>query len=370
MTAPRRLLALSIGALAIAVAAVVLAGGPRVVLLGRSAKDETVVRIQDELRLLGLEVEFHADGAEPRDLAAVARAHNAAAVARVEQQPPEILVWVDPAVAGGGAAAEIRVSATAGGSSDPALLALRAIELLRGRLIPVPVTDRSDASDATTTARSESMDAGAAASDDAAAPRPPAVARPVAPPHREPPRTGPDEASTPDTYRAGAIGLAPALLVSPGVPPMLAVRVGAVWNATPRIAFEAMTSIPTWAATVDGTEGSMDLRVLLAGGGLELGLTEPRQPFGLIAGAGLAAAALFYDGEATAPWMGASGSRWAAAPFASLGARYTLRPALALRGDVLAALLRPEPVLRIAGREIASVGEPAMIVSLGLEVRP
>ncbi len=79
---------------------------------------------------------------------------------------------------------------------------------------------------------------------------------------------------------------------------------------------------------------------------------------------------LSFSGRAMAPWAGASGSRWAAAPYASVTAAYRLHPKVSLRLDVLTALVRPEPVLSFADRDSVSFGQPAVLPSLGVEVRP
>jgi hypothetical protein len=80
---------------------------------------------------------------------------------------------------------------------------------------------------------------------------------------------------------------------------------------------------------------------------------------------------LSFSGNAEAPYTGDSGTRWAVAPYASVSASYRLHPRVSLRLDLYAALVRPEPVLRIAGQEVASFAQPLLVMpSLGVEVRP
>lgn len=76
--------AIGIAALASALFAVTLgiAGDLRVLLIGPSATNATVVRVKQELTLLGLEVDVEVSSAKT-DLATAAREHDAAAVARV-----------------------------------------------------------------------------------------------------------------------------------------------------------------------------------------------------------------------------------------------------------------------------------------------
>jgi hypothetical protein len=59
-----------------------------------------------------------------------------------------------------------------------------------------------------------------------------------------------------------------------------------------------------------------------------------------------------------------------ASPYAGVGLSYRLNPLFALRADAIAALALPEPVVRAAMREVASMGRPALLFSLGIEVRP
>ena len=169
------LLALSTTLLASALVSLAQAGGPRVVLLGPSAEHPTVVRMRDELRLLGLEIEVVAPAPADADLGAVARGRTASAVARVQDQPPEILLWVALASQGDAGTTELRVSDSLDGPVEPGLLALRAIELLRGKLIPVPLVADGDAG----------AGAGApAAAGGAGGARPPRPPPPPAPPPR------------------------------------------------------------------------------------------------------------------------------------------------------------------------------------------
>ncbi len=88
------------------------------------------------------------------------------------------------------------------------------------------------------------------------------------------------------------------------------------------------------------------------------------------AGLGLAATVLWFAGEAEPPLVATDGSSWVAAPYAVLAAGYRFGRYVGIRAELLGALLRPEPIVRIAGREVASFGQPVVFVSLGLEVLP
>ena len=338
--------ALSTLAMILLVSSLVLAEGPRVILVGASWSDPLVARLRDELGVLGLDVEIVAGSAATTDLAALARSHGATAAARVAS-PSAIDLWVDPALEPG-ASAEVRIE----GPGDPALLALRAVEVLRGRLIPPGAASTPDA----------------ATSADAEAPRaispPVTTARPAA-------SAAPEVASSAHAAGPFALFLAPAVLLSPGgLPPMAHVRLGAEWSPVDRVGVELVTFVPLVPATISAAEGSVALRVLELGGGLHGTLTDPAAAFSLRVGLGLSALLLTFDGEAAPPFVADRGSRWIASPYASIGAAYRAYPRLALRTEMLVTVARPEPVLRIAGHEVASFGEPAVFFSLGIEVRP
>ena len=117
-------------------------------------------------------------------------------------------------------------------------------------------------------------------------------------------------------------------------------------------------------------DGSVDLRVFAFGGGLRGVVTDPAAPFSIALGLGVDAVLLAFAGKAEAPLVGESGSKWAAAPYVSATAAYRVHPMVALRLDVLAAIVRPEPVLRVANVDVATFGLPAVLPSLGIEVRP
>jgi hypothetical protein len=333
-----------------------LADDRRVLLIGPSSTHPTVVRVQQELELLGLDVEI-ATPAPSADLATLAREHGAAAVARVEDWPPEIVVWVGSA-AGGGSSQETRVSQSLSGSTEPGLLAHRAVELLRGRLLPVPksANDGGTAPGSTLTPTPTPTPTAAAAVQSASATTAAERGPPAGPPAR-PPRA--------------SLHLGPALVLSPGgVPAAPALRVGGGWRAFGPVELDGFAMLPLAAATVTAAEGQVDLRVLAFGAGASVLFTQPSSALAVRAGGGLGAAAFFFEGRATAPWVSASGNGWSALPFVAVGAGYRFTPLLAVRADFLAALARPEPLLVMAGRAVAAFGSPAVFASIALEVLP
>jgi hypothetical protein len=335
---------------------------PHVVILGPASDHAAVVRMRGELSMLGIDVDVLVQARDSGSLEAIARRLGASAVLRVELSPPAIVLWVDPAVSPI-PPAEIRVGG-AQEERDPALLALRAVEILRARLIEVPRSLGADAGDASPDGSPPDAATGPDASDAGAPAALPETVMLVLPerPREDRPVAGPAPV---------ALSAAPGVLLSPGgVPAAFHVRVGAEWDPMPSLGVEAMAFLPATAGTVNAEEGSVNLRVFGLGGGLRGLVTDPAARFSVALGLGAAALLLTFSGKAAPPWMGDTGSRWAVAPYASITTGYRLHSRVSIRLDIVAALVRPEPVVRVAGQDAASFGQPAVIPSLGLEVRP
>lgn len=346
-------LVLWVGALALLLGSMALAqGATHVLLIGRSESDPTVKRIEQELRILGLEVEFIPAGKARGDLADNARRRGATAAAEVQTNPPAILLWTDPIRfpdVGGGP--ELRVDEGSAGTAEPGLLALRAVELLHGRILPVPAHPGAP------------LDGG---SGDAAAvaPSPPTAdagtAAPTQPrPTTEPPRTSPFSAF------AG-----PAVLASSSVDPTLHVWIGARLNLATRVDLELAGSIPTTATSLAGVTGTAGARIGTLGLAANFRFTEPASPLFASAGLGLGALFSVVSGDATKASNAALGTRSAALPYLRAGAGYWLVNHVALRGDALLGTAIPAPAIKVKGQEIASFGMPTILFAAALEVRP
>ena len=327
----------------------------RVLLIGPSATHATVVRVRQELILLGLDVEVTTSDASA-DLASAARDHGAAAVARVDDSPPEIVLWVDAAHSAG-APATTRVSESLSGTAEPGLLALRAVELLRGRLIPVAAPKPTPPGASPLPAPSASTSAAPAASSTPAATAAPTERPPIATPPLRPTRA--------------RVHLGPALLGGPGgVPIAPGLRIGGAWRVAAPVELEALALVPLAPGTVSADEGEMDLRALAFGVGANMLFTDARSAFVAHAGGGVGVAGLLFEGRAETPWRSASGSQWSAMPFLGAGAAYRFTSMLAVRADLLAGFVLPEVVLVIANREVAAFGLPTLVGSISLEVHP
>lgn len=347
-------------------------GGPRVLLVGKREDDPIVARMAQELRVLGLEVTFTASpGGPPRRLASLAHDSSAAAAARVEGEPPVVVLWVDPSRASPGddtAGAEIRLDEAVTGSSDPSLLALRAVEVLRGRLIPVPAASQPDAA-------ADAPSAAAAAVPLATSPvDAQAIGAPDARPSAAPPpsaKVEPAASAAPNRLEGLAGSLGPALSLSPGgVPASLDLALAARWNPTGHVELELLGLLPVTAPTVSSNDGAMELRAYAIAVGLGGAFaTASKRAFGS-ASLGLGAMRLVYRGDAAPPLRSAEGGAWAALPYGRIGGGYVVAPPLALRLDLLVAVARPQPVLRMGGQPVADFGDPMVLLAAGLEVRP
>jgi hypothetical protein len=99
-------------------------------------------------------------------------------------------------------------------------------------------------------------------------------------------------------------------------------------------------------------------------------LTEPESSVFVTASGGLGAVFTGFEGQANPPWRAASGVRGGMLPYAHVDAGYWLAPRVALRADVITGFVLPQPVLSIAGHDVAVFGEPAVVFAASIVVRP
>lgn len=345
-------LALWAGTLAFLVGSLALARGEtHVLLIGRSEKDPSVKRIEQELRILGLEVEFLAAGKSRGSLADKARARGANAAAEVQTDPPAILLWTDPIRfpdVGGGP--ELRVDEGSAGTAEPGLLALRAVELLHGRILPVPAQPTAP------------LDGG---TEDAAAILPAATTDAGAAPPQQPKPT--TETPRPSPFSAF---VGPAILTSSSLDPTLHVWLGARLNLATRIDLELSGAIPTTSTAVPGVTGTAGARIGTIGLAANFRFTEPASPLFASAGLGIGALVSVVSGDATKASNAALGTRAGALPYLRAGAGYWIANHVALRGDALLGTALPAPVIKVKSDDVATFGAPTLIFAAALEVRP
>jgi hypothetical protein len=349
----RTALALFPGALTLLLGSLALARDEtHVVLIAPSENEPSVKRIEQELRILGLEVEFIPASKSRGSLADNARRRGATAAAEVQTNPPAILLWTDPIRfpdVGGGP--DLRVDEGSAGTAEPGLLALRAVELLHGRILPVPAPAPTP------------LDGGIS---DAAivAPSSPAPDAGTAAPEPPKPTTEPPQPSSISAF------VGPAVLMSSGVDPTLHIWLGARLNLATRIDLELSGAIPTTATAVSGITGTAGARIGAFGLAANFRFTEPSSTLFASAGVGVGALFVVVSGDATRASNAALGTSAATLPYLRVGAGYWIADHVALRGDALLGVALPAPVVDVKGKEIASFGMPTVVFAAALEVRP
>ncbi|MGO9837812.1 MAG: hypothetical protein ACLP1X_26790 [Polyangiaceae bacterium] len=149
------------------------------------------------------------------------------------------------------------------------------------------------------------------------------------------------------------IGLAvgPTISVSHGVGPWFA----RVTLAGPLVGPELHTAA-----------GSATIRQEL--GALAVGVASEPKPLGVYAWVGAGAFDLHTDGSADAPYHGASGDVVSFLWNAGIGGLARIGPRIALTVDLAAVFLDPQPIVVIAGKDAGSAGAPSIGASLGLLV--
>ncbi|WP_437326321.1 hypothetical protein [Sorangium sp. So ce381] len=332
-----------------------LAEPARVLLVPPGAADPVTASLLDELVALGIIVEVEASA--QRDLPALARARSARAalrVVRVDRTRRAVEIWdsESPSV--------VRVEAQPGEpGGEAAGLALRAVELLRGRLLDVPSPPSARP----------------------AASTPPAAVAPVAPP--SPPQAlAPGSAHAPDASRTSGASAAPArrasfglhagpsIVLQPGsaISPEGAAMGGARWGLTDRLDGDILAIISLVPASIDSPTGRARVSTLVIGAGALMSLLDPQLPIVMRVGAGAGAGFLGYYGQgATGDVRGRDGTAPYALPFVRWDIGWHIHRFLTLRAQSLAGIAAPRPVLRLAGRSDVPFGRPLLAFSLLLE---
>jgi hypothetical protein len=329
------------GALALLLIAAA-AQADRVVLVVRpGARDALSQRLERELRTEGFEVSVVESDtpADPEALALAATSAGGVAAVTAERMPHSWSadLWMTDRASG-------RVSRRrlqGFDSSDPQVLALRAVELLRASLhelseTPVPPE-----------------------------PTPTPLAQAIAiPPDLRPPSRPPSPA--PSRHQIG-IAIAGAVLTAPGgFPPTVAPATLVSWRVSGPWVAEFLAVLPTSATLVSAAgSASLDQTLLLARARLRIGPEAAMLTGHATLGGG--AYLLSGKGFATAPYASTTASIVGAAGGLGGGARLALVPPLALVVDVTAAVVAPRPVVAFADDAVAHTGRPLVVTALALE---
>jgi hypothetical protein len=301
--------------------------------------DRFGLRLVAELESLGFRAVVLDPSAEPASRASLeASARRAGAIAAIRAVPSErgVEVWIADRVTG---KTVLRDLANDRGTPDVEdALALRVVELLRASLLeialPVPSRGEVPATPEIVEKMSVSL--------------PKAV-----------------EVAAPPRWR---LSLAPGLLLSPGgFGGSASLALGLDWMPSDHVGVFALAAIPLTGAHIARPQGSADLTILLAGGGVRFLPASATSAWIPSIDLGLAAVSLRSAGTANPGFVASSPSAVTAAPFARLGLAFAPLPRLRLRADVLAGLATPGITVQFAQHEIATWGAPLVLSTVGVD---
>jgi hypothetical protein len=302
----------------------------RVLVVAEDTGSVLVRTLASELAAGGFDVEV-VSATVAGDLSSEAGVRHARTVLRVSPTGAIDLWIADQA----GSEVRFRERIEAGpANEDASLLAIRAQEAVRGKLLPVaPLLPQEP---------------------------PPAPEKPV-------PAPAPPRAATTQPLRFSA-SVGPSVLGSPGgTSPMGAAALGFSWLASEHWIVESMVRIPVLAGHVDGAEGVAHVGLAMAGAGVSFAFTPRDAVVRPSAGAGAAVGWTHVDGVANAPFVSHSADLFAVLPYACLSTRVRLTSGLSLGAQVLGGPSLPPQAVTFAGRQVASLGEPVLDGTLMLE---
>jgi hypothetical protein len=295
------------------------------------------LRVQSELQALGLDVLV----VKPPDVGSTSRAPleraarsvgAIAAVRIVASGEGRVEVWVADRVTGKALVRELDVPA--GGASDAAV-AVETVELLRASLMELHGGE-PPRGDAPTTEKIDSL------------------ALPASP--------------APGVARLGLDVAAGAELGLRGLGPSADGAIGVWVRATERVGARFVGHTSLAPAHTSTQPGGVDVRSELLGAMATLTLAPPSSAWAPIVSVGVAAAHVSTTGTANPPYVGASDGAWTAAPLADLALAWAFAHDLRLRGDALGAWAVPALRVRTPAGEAGWWGEPALMVSVGVEI--
>jgi hypothetical protein len=335
MLGPRRSRPLSMLVAGCVVAQSALAQAPviadRIVLVRTTGHDAATARVRAELESDGWQVvDLDARG-EP--LETIASSRNAVAAIRVESDPPTVEVWVADPATGATASDEILT----GDRGSDAVLAVRAVEALRARLLKLGI-----------------------AAPQSAKPAPPAI-RPER--LRSPPPPPPLPAHRPWWVSAG-----PSVITSRG---KLGPAAGATLSLSAAVHDRALVGLRLWvpgtAARLTEPEGEVNAWLGFAALGVGIELIRPDAAWSSRASLGAGGLLFHYGGEADAPYHARSSTLFTGQAVAAWDLGYRLDPRLGIRLEPSVGVTFPRPVVRVVGRTATSWGRPWLGLSFVAE---
>jgi hypothetical protein len=305
----------------------------RIVLVTNHADAGIVPLLRAEFEALGMHVELEERGPNeivPRDLNMVARRHQAVAAVRVLFAAGVVEVWIAERATGKVVLRE--VIQQRGGKVDETLVALRAVELLRGSLMELdaPHEPRGDVSPSTALR---------------------AIVRSA------------------DDRERYALGVAGAGLWSEGgstaVPAFSLALTWRSWRWFACRAWGATTLVP---ATLSAEEGSAAFTLRWAGIDALVVTPPSTGPWRGSVGVGLGLHVVSMEGRPNEPYWGESKSLWSMAPTVSASVGYVVAgPVRVVLGAWAASMFRFSRV-QFVGRDVGRYGALLVGGGLGVEV--
>lgn len=304
------------------------------VLLVRVPGDKKIsARLRAELLALGYQLTEMHDELVPHPLAALAERRGVTAALRATPSRTGVQIWI--AATPQSAASEELVGSNVGGRDE--LLAIRAVEALRARLIELGVRETPPPDD-----DAPSPDLGA--------------------------RQEPGEART--SRRAAPFALALGLggTDSPGGIGGSVLAVAALgWQPLHSWAFQAFGTTQLTSTRIEDERGDADVHLWFSGLIVERFLITG--PARLALGAGLSVVVLKTVGQtAPAPLEARTESVATPAPMLRVSLRTALSQTVGLRADVNGAVATPGFAIRFAGEEVARWGRPFAWATLAVDV--
>jgi hypothetical protein len=302
----------------------------RIVLVAAAGRDAATSRVRAELESEGWQVVDLDARSEP--LEAIAGARYAVAAIRVGSDPLTVEVWVADPATGATATDEM----LAGDRGSDAVLAVRAVEVLRARLLKVGIVAPQPA-------------------------KPAPVVRPERP--RPPPPPPPALPHRPWWVSAG-----PSVIMSPG---RLGPAAGAALSLSAAVHDRALVGLRLWvpgtAARLTEPEG--ETNVWLGSAVLAVGIEIFRPDAAWSSRASLGAGGLLfhYAAEADPPYHARSSTLLTGVAAAAWDLGYRLDPRLGIRLEPSVGIAFPRPVVRVVGRTATSWGRPWLGLSFVAE---
>jgi hypothetical protein len=311
--------------------------GPATIAIVCDAADPFGVHVLAELEALGFHgVILAPDAATASRVSLENAARSAGAIAAIRAVPSErgVEVWIADRVTG---KTVLRELASDGRQDRDASLALRVVELLRASLLEITL------------------------------PKPPPGEVPAPPEVRETLALAPAPIAPPPapTLR---FSIAPAALLSPGgVGAGGSLDLGLAWMPSEHVGLSAFAAIPFSDAHVAPPGGSVDLKVVLAGGGVRFLFTTRASRWAPTADVGLMGVSIHSDGATTSGTRARTDAKAAAAPFARLGLAFAVTPNFRVRADALTGVIAQGVSIHFAGTEVATWGRPFFLLGAGAD---